>query len=49
MAIRAAINAMIARGFARFYIDTQPDNAPMLKSIAKLGFVPVEGPRGVRD
>jgi hypothetical protein len=39
---------MIARGFARFYIDTQPDNAPMLRSIAKLGFSPVEGPGGVR-
>lgn len=48
MAIRAAMNAMIARGFGRFYIDTQDDNVAMLRSIAKLGFLPADGPRGVR-
>lgn len=38
MTIKAAMNAMIARGFTRFYIDTQEGNIPMLRSIANLEF-----------
>jgi len=40
MTIKAAMNAMIHRGFTRFYIDTQGENIPMLRSIDKLGFGP---------
>jgi len=40
MTIKAAMNAMIRRGFTRFYIDTQSENLPMLRSIHKLGFGP---------
>jgi RimJ/RimL family protein N-acetyltransferase len=42
MTVKAAMNAMIRRGFTRFYIDTQPGNAPMLRSIEKLGFGPAK-------
>jgi GNAT superfamily N-acetyltransferase len=40
MIIKAAMNAMIARGYTRFYIDTQEGNIPMLRSIGNLGFGP---------
>jgi RimJ/RimL family protein N-acetyltransferase len=38
--IKSAMNAMIAKGYTRFYIDTQEGNTPMLRSIQKLGFGP---------
>jgi GNAT superfamily N-acetyltransferase len=37
-AIMLAINLMVRRGACDFYIDTQPENGPMLRSIEKLGF-----------
>jgi ribosomal protein S18 acetylase RimI-like enzyme len=40
MTIKAAMNAMIARGYTRFYIDTQEGNVPMLRSIENLEFGP---------
>jgi GNAT superfamily N-acetyltransferase len=37
-AIMLAINRMIGNGSTLFYIDTQLKNAPMIRSIEKLGF-----------
>jgi len=37
-AIMLAIGTMVKKGSANFYIDTQRQNAAMIKSIAKLGF-----------
>jgi len=36
--IQLAMNGMIQQGYESFYIDTQQSNAPMLRSIEKLGF-----------
>jgi len=37
-AIMLAINGMIRAGYTVFYIDTQRQNVPMIRSIEKLGF-----------
>lgn len=37
-AIMLAIGTMVKKGSTNFYIDTQRQNAPMIKSISKLGF-----------
>jgi GNAT superfamily N-acetyltransferase len=37
-AIMLAISTMIRKGSTNFYIDTQQQNTPMIRSIAKLGF-----------
>jgi GNAT superfamily N-acetyltransferase len=37
-AIMLAIGTMVKTGSTNFYIDTQRQNVPMIKSIAKLGF-----------
>jgi Acetyltransferase (GNAT) family len=37
-AIMLAISTMIRKGSTNFYIDTQRQNIPMIKAIAKLGF-----------
>ena len=37
-AIMLAVSSMIRKGSTNFYIDTQRQNIPMIKSIEKLGF-----------
>jgi hypothetical protein len=39
-AIKLAVNSMLRGGSDTFYIDTQRHNAPMIRSIEKLGFGP---------
>lgn len=41
--VMVAVNWMIGRGSTVFYIDTQRQNTPMIRSIEKLGFGPPIG------